>query len=367
MIIRNKVLSGLLFQIIFVLLTLIAGCQKKNDPAGPSASQTESGLKARMERLKYGFNVDDMRSSLAPPGLTELQRLKSTGFRHIRLVVGVSQLFNENSPGVIAPAALGAVRIAVQGALDAGLAVVIDMHDAEDRLWEDAAYGFKYALFWQTLAATLSSYDPEFVFFEVANEPVASHAVNWNSNHRKICEAIREGAPRHTIIADANLRTSPDAWDQIGSLVQLEVLPDTNIVYSFHFYEPMNFTHQGATWGSDHWQYLHEIPYPSSPGNITAAVAASDPSVKSSIEYYGAEQWNSEKILSRFAVAGQWAEEQGVPVYCGELGCIDWTDAPPGSREAWYRDVKAAVDQWDMGWAIWFGYGEEVLNGLGMN
>jgi len=187
-----------------------------------------------------------------------------------------------------------------------------------------------------------------------------------DSNQKKIAAAIREAAPEHTIVTDANLRTSPNAWDQIGSLVETEILEDKNVVYSFHFYEPMNFTHQGATWGTDFWQHLKAIPYPSTPENVRTAINESDPSVKSIIQSYGQERWNVEKIMARFQIAGEWAQQNKVPVYCGEFGCINWTGAPAGSREAWYHDVKAAIDKHNFGWAIWFSVDEEVKAGLGL-
>ena len=46
-------------------------------------------------------------------------------------------------------------------------------------------------------------------------------------------------------------------------MVFLEPLPDPNVIYVFHFYEPHIFTHQGATWGAYYWHWLKGLHYPS--------------------------------------------------------------------------------------------------------
>ena len=57
-------------------------------------------------------------------------------------------------------------------------------------------------------------------------------------------------------------------------MVFLEPLPDTNVIYVFHFYEPHIFTHQGATWGAYYWRWVKGLHYPSSPENAAQVAAA---------------------------------------------------------------------------------------------
>ena len=71
-----------------------------------------------------------------------------------------------------------------------------------------------------------------------------------------MAEAIRQVAPRNTIIA-----TGPN-YSDIQDLVTLHPLADGNVIYNFHFYDPHQFTHQGASWGLSWWSYTHGIPYP---------------------------------------------------------------------------------------------------------
>src|SRR5215831_11896579 len=102
-----------------------------------------------------------------------------------------------------------------------------------------------------------SALDPALVFFEVLNEPEMGDSYRWAGIQSKLVAAIREGAPRNTIIA-AGAR-----WSDDDDLLRIIPLHDPNVIYNFHFYEPHLFTHQGATWGVNNWHFLKNLPYPS--------------------------------------------------------------------------------------------------------
>src|SRR6185295_721088 len=47
---------------------------------------------------------------------------------------------------------------------------------------------------------------------------------------------------------------------------------DANVLYTFHFYEPYVFSHQGAPWmtGEPMYRYLNDVPWPSAAGSREA-------------------------------------------------------------------------------------------------
>jgi endoglucanase len=152
----------------------------------------------------------------------------------------------------------GYLNATVKMILDAGLGVEIDMHpdsDFKTRLAKEDDFVERFADFWSTVAQHYASWDPDRVFFEILNEPEMRDAYRW------LAAAIRRGAPANTIIA-AGAR-----WDDDDDLVFLEPVPDTNVAYVFHFYEPHIVTHQGANWGAYCWHWLKGLHYPSSPEN----------------------------------------------------------------------------------------------------
>ena len=133
--------------------------------------------------------------------------------------------------------------------------MVVDLHSISQReggsnysgpLGEDEKFTETFIQFWSRFAKHLSRHDPERVFLEPMNEPVFRQKEDqWPPIQERVIQAIRENAPRHTILATGA------SWSNIHTFVKLTPLADKNIIYNFHFYEPHIFTHQGATWSSD--------------------------------------------------------------------------------------------------------------------
>ena len=170
------------------------------------------------------------------------------------------RLFHEvGQADEIASEYLNELDAAIKMLLDQGLAVDIDMQ--ADSAWKQRLatsddFVEEYADFWRALARHWSALDPERVFFEILNEPELRDRYRWSGVQSKLADAIRQGAPRHTIIATGA------HWSDDDDLVFLEPLRDNNVIYTFHFYQPQIFTHQGATWSVNYWHYLKGVPYP---------------------------------------------------------------------------------------------------------
>ena len=62
--------------------------------------------------------------------------------------------------------------------------------------------------------------------------------------------------------------------------------------------------------------------------------------------------WDKAQIESFIAaVYISWADENDVPLYCGEFGCYEKT--PQAIRLAWYRDIIQTFVEHDIAWANW--------------
>ncbi len=71
----------------------------------------------------------------------------------------------------------------------------------------------------------------------------------------------------------------------------MEPVRDENVIYTFHEYNPMWFTHQGANWGTQGWVFLRGVPYPSTPQNVQAVLAQEpDERVRLWVQRYGWER-----------------------------------------------------------------------------
>ena len=162
--------------------------------------------------------------------------------------------------------------------------------------------------------------------------------------------AIRQVAPRNTLIATgAN-------YSDMRDLLRLEPLADGNVIYNFHFYEPHEFTHQGASWGVPWWRDTHNIPYPAS--DTDAEMQALLAEVPDAANRFDLGELLPRR-LGRPAHQGSsstrpplGARAHHVPLICNEFGVYrNYSD--PVSRANWIRDTRTALEADGIGWAMW--------------
>jgi aryl-phospho-beta-D-glucosidase BglC (GH1 family) len=335
-------------------------------PPSSVAEEPASSVPARrLERLATGANIcgwfrfprnesDHLERYVQDP---EAEMMARIGLRHVRLCV---------APKVIMDAAQGTVRedrwklleAALRRLHRAGLLVMIDLHN-EDRADElNSSWQNAFVDFWGALAQRLADFDPDLTMLEIVNEPVfAKREEEWNTLNARLAGAIRDHAPKHTIV------TSGPNWGGIDGLRKLKLLADPNVVYSFHCYDPFAFTHQGATWSSEGVKPLRGVPYPSSPEAVASLLPSLDghPEAKALLEKYGRDRWNKEKLAARFRQGIEWGAQHRVPLYCGEFGVYP-AYAKPDDRSAWFRDFGEVLAANKIGWAVW-GWDE----GFGLN
>jgi endoglucanase len=234
--------------------------------------------------------------------------------------------------------------------LDQGLAVVIDVHPESDfktKLANEDEFVEQFADYWRSLAHHYSVLDANRVFFEILNEPELRDRYRWSGIQVKLASAIRQGAPQHTIIATGARYSSDD------ELLFLDPLPDRNVIYNFHFYEPHVFTHQGATWGVNYWHWEKGLPYPSN-RESAEKVAAKVPDAMNRLYIlrYGMEHWDAARLDMEIDQVAEWAKRWNVPLVCNEFG-VYRKYADPQDRAAWIHDVRSSLERHDVGWAMW--------------
>ena len=245
---------------------------------------------------------------------------------------------------------VGRLDRAVDGMLANGLAVQIDLHPEDSykqqlRTSDDQVD--RLTMLWRKLAAHYAGRDPDRVFFEILNEPEVSDPYRWTGIQARVAAAIREAAPRNTIIA-----TGPN-YSDIQDLLTLHPLADGNVIYNFHFYDPHEFTHQGAGWGLAWWSYTHGIPYPPTDSTMQALLPeVPDAANRYTLEKYWLDHWDAHRIRMLIDAAAAWGHENNVPLISNEFGAYR-NSADPVSRANWIRDVRTALEADGIGWAMW--------------
>jgi aryl-phospho-beta-D-glucosidase BglC (GH1 family) len=326
--------------------------------ASASAQQQNSIAFQRAQHLQHGINTSMWFAQANNYSVQRLQTfttdkdiklIAAMGFDHCRLSIDAQPLMDWERAGHETPF-MHELDTVVREMLAQHLSVIIDIHPTSQfkaTLFQGNAGVDSFAALWRALAAHFAPVDPSHIFFEMLNEPEQSDPYRWQGIQATLVQVIRQAAPQNTIIA------AGAHWSGIPDLLRLEPLADPNIIYTFHDYLPMQFTHQGASWAGSAMLSLHGIPYPSNPENI-APLLSQEPSLESqfTLDQYGEDRWDAQRIANYIGFAAKWGKLHHVPVYCGEFG-VYRPFAPPAARAAWLHDMRTAMENVHIGWAMW--------------
>jgi hypothetical protein len=224
-----------------------------------------------------------------------------------------------------------------------------------------------YVEYMGKLAAELNSgVDLDYLILEVINEPTppTRDDAEWYEQQNRIVAEMRRQNPDLTIALDASQCFLDDSdsgghsginWEQVSCMVRMQMPPPEiqNIIVTFHDYQPMTFTHQGASW-VDFFSEIRNIKYPPDTANVEWAKGRTDhPYALSNLQDYLDRGWGREVFEKRYAAVAQWRVENGNPfIIVGEFGA---TSSTGGGRDQYYRDITSTMEKYNCGWAWWWG------------
>ena len=248
---------------------------------------------------------------------------------HVRLPIDYNLLEDEN--GNFKEDGFGYIDNAVKWAKNYGLNIIIDLHktagfsfdkgENESGFFESSALQERFYKLWEHIAKRYAVSDGS-IAFELLNEVTEqSYKDIWNSIIKNCIERIRRIAPDTYILVGGYWQNSPDA------VPDLEVPYDDKVIYNFHCYDPLMFTHQGAYWVE----------------NMDKNFRLSFDDVEPPI--------TPEFFIERFSRAYDAAKENGTVLYCGEYGVIDL--AKPEDALKWFKAINTAFDRLGISRAVW--------------
>ena len=311
---------------------------------------------AAIQPLKRGINLSHWFAQTSPnsPGIPvkkeDMKQIKQAGFDHVRLPVDPTWLWTFPKKESLHPKMLKKLDAAIRLALDQNLNIVIDIHPSpkfKELLQSSPLMEESFNAFWKALATHLSQYDSQHVALEMLNEPMIDDPVQWQKIVDQLYSTMRAAAPQHTIIITGG------EWSDVDALLTLTPVADSNVLYTFHFYSPHLFTHQGASWGDEVWAKVTTIPYPPTRQKIRPLIdEASDPEIRAELYRYLEAGWNEQKIAQRISIAAEWAKKHGVKLWCGEFGVYK-KHVTPEDRAQYIHDTRTALETYDIGWCMW--------------
>ncbi len=326
---KNKdVLSKLKQAILFsgaALLVLLSG-------PGEALSATQVPA-SRLALLARGVNADNIvnNSRIVTYDATDIAQLQAMGFTYVRIPIDPSYMLagvpvdGQKLPSSAGRVAQALTRLdqAVATFVQAGLSVTLCIQPQSSVL--KLTYPQSQDIISRSLDVVASryatQYTPDQVFFETLNEPHYD-TTTWNTFAPQLVATIRKSAPNHTIIVP------PAASDIPTNFKYLNVLPDQNIVYTMHVYQPVQISSQGVIVTA-----LPNYRFPKPIGSTDTT------------------EWTNAKVSMYMNTGINWATQKQVPLIMNEFGSTSVAD--PTSRANWIKLVRLTAEKNGIGWAWW--------------
>ena len=283
----------------------------------------------------------------------DIEVIKNWGLDHIRVPIDYDLV--EDNEGNYKEDGFAYLDKVLDWAEKYGLNMILDLHktfgfsfddgEAETGFFENASYQERFYKLWEEFAKRYGKYSDR-LCFEILNEVTEKEYCDiWNEISTKCIKRIRAIAPDIKILLGGYYNNS------IEALKDLALPVDDNIVYNFHCYEPLVFTHQGGYWvaGMDtNFRMPFDVTYgkyneytEQNLARYAADFSDFDPDKVMGVEYF-------ENLVSE---AVRVAEERNVALYCGEYGVINLATAEDTMK--WYKMICSVFEKHGIGRAAW--------------
>jgi endoglucanase len=341
--------------------------------ASPARAQGEPTYSfKRGVNISHWLSQNGGKMSYGAPwfGEPDVEWISEQGFDHIRLPVDFRLCVGRD--GSLNEARLKPIFDAIRWSSQRGLGIVLDAHflpgadfnsvGGDSRAYTDPALQDTAAQSWRVMARRFAS-EGSYLRFEILNEPVAAENQQLNPFMAHMLAAIRESNPTRIVYVTSN------KWSSFHTVGDVVLPNDPNIALTIHFYEPLIFTHQRASWVG----LKNTLPPVTFPGTVPDLTGYTLPSYHS--KFKAGEPITVAQVDDTFAGVSAWLADHApkIEVYVGEFGVYEPADA--ASKRRWIATVRTDAEKRGWGWAVWDyndsfgvrrrdGSGTPVLEGL---
>lgn len=291
----------------------------------------------------------------------DLVRIKGLGCDVIRLPINLHSMTNGAPDYTIDPLFYNFLDKVVDWSEELNLYLILDNHTFDPILPTSPDIGPILTKVWKQMAAHYKDRS-ELICYEVLNEPHGISDALWSSIQLSAIEAIRTEDTFHYIVVGGS---------EYNSYNKLQTIPeysDQKLIYTFHFYDPFVFTHQGSDWGEPSMATLAGVPFPYQSANMPAVPNALKGTwVEDAMRGYP-NDGTVAKVRELIDIAVTFRDQRQVPVFCGEMG-VYIPNSDNTQRVAWYKEVRTYFEEKNLPWTMWdytggFGLFEKNSNEL---
>lgn len=325
---------------------------------------------------RYDFSLFENRTRRLTD--TDLGRLRSIGFDFVRLAVDPGPFMQ--AQGAQRAALDLVLKHVVTRILSTNLSVIVDFHPGDQcdaynaRSLTNNVRGSRFHDYLQLLSRTarlLAGFRSPSVALEIMNEPPLSTPA-WQPLLDAAYATVRAVAPDLVIVLEGGDE------GQSSGLRAMDVsnfANDPDALFTFHYYAPYQFTHQGAPWNAV--RYLAGVSYPALARPIDETLRATDHKIDTAaipvpdkwvarleahrqLEQYWRSAFDLKNIVQDFDTTAQWARKNNIApgrILLGEFGVLDGEMKPNPqfglARALWFHDVRETAEAHGFLWAVW--------------
>lgn len=269
----------------------------------------------------------------------DFDNIYQAGFASVRIPIRWSAYAGEQSPYTIDPDFLSRVQAVVDQAIASGLRVIINTHHYNELFYnqgELALHQERLKSIWNQVAQQfpLQQYPKDQLIFELLNEPHAQVGVEeWNQMIEDLVTVLWEDNAAYQTLDNSQRKIMIGTADWGGPFKLPELqLPEAchpnNTLITVHFYEPFQFTHQGASWvdGADQWV---------------------------GTRWLGTEA-EQQVLFNYLDAVTEWNEQpgRGFEINLGEFGVYSQASNPE-DQKAWTAFIAREAEKRNFSWHYW--------------
>jgi len=262
-----KQLRSYRFIIAFVFVAIVAvSCHKKNDdPTGNTngfihTSGTDildaNGNKIYLRGVAFGNEVwSNAELPTTHHSEADYGRVHDMGMNAVRFYMNYKTFEDDANPYVYKQTGWDWIDLNIAWAKAHGVYLILNIHVPQGgfqsngdggALWNNPENQARLKALWFNIAKKYAN-EPTIAGLDLLNEPVVTTSISqWQHLAQDIIDTIRTVNTNQMIMVE-RVNAIDDDWTSNSDMNFFD-LTGENIAYEFHFYSPMEFTHQGASW-----------------------------------------------------------------------------------------------------------------------
>lgn len=217
----------------------------------------EAGETVFLRGVAFGNNIWAGLST--PPqfhhSAVDYQRVRNMGMNAVRFYLNYQLFESDAAPYEYREQGFDWIDQNVKWAKEHGVVLLLNMHFPQGgfqsngegaALWEEPENQARFTALWAEIAERYQD-EPTIAGFDLLNEPRPTTSRDeWETLAQATTAAIRATGAPQPIVLERTLSVGDDF--DVNDEQNFFLLEDDNVIYEFHFYSPIEYTHQFAEW-----------------------------------------------------------------------------------------------------------------------